>query len=149
MRRNVLLCDREKKAAAVLARSAAGAVNRAKLAGRGGSAEQGQEQTAQYRVFYRILAAQGLLSNGVSRWQGCGQSRSADFQVCCIAGFQTCQPSKFATALSPSTPAHLEVGDTAGLETCATTELADFVKRPGAAGGPGASDSKQNRIFKV
>ncbi len=38
--------------------------------------------------------------------------RSADFQVCCIAGFQTC-----STDLCP---ADLEVGDTAGLETCAT-----------------------------
>jgi hypothetical protein len=40
--------------------------------------------------------------------------RSADFQVCCIAGFQTRWPS------GSRGPADLEVGDTAGLETCAT-----------------------------
>ena len=39
--------------------------------------------------------------------------RSADFQVCCIAGFQT----RYAFAR----PADLEIGDTAGLETCATS----------------------------
>jgi DNA polymerase-4 len=41
--------------------------------------------------------------------------RSADFQVCCIAGFQTrklCDSQRLAD---------LEVGDTAGLETCATS----------------------------
>ena len=41
--------------------------------------------------------------------------RSADFQVCCIAGFQTrkrCDSKHLAD---------LEVGDTAGLETCATS----------------------------
>jgi len=40
---------------------------------------------------------------------------SADFQVCCIAGFQTrkrCDSQRLAD---------LEVGDTAGLETCATS----------------------------
>jgi hypothetical protein len=40
--------------------------------------------------------------------------RSADFPVCCIAGFQTCRP------FESRDPADLEVGDTAGLETCAT-----------------------------
>ena len=51
---------------------------------------------------------------------------SADFQVCCIAGFQTRRPSgrptrKVVSTLLPlSSPADLEVGDTAGLETCAT-----------------------------
>ena len=40
---------------------------------------------------------------------------SADFQVCCIAGFQTCKLCDFQRL------ADLEVGDTAGLETCATS----------------------------
>jgi hypothetical protein len=39
---------------------------------------------------------------------------SADFQVCCVADFQIRKPSKRHRA------ADLEVGDTAGLETCAT-----------------------------
>jgi hypothetical protein len=43
-----------------------------------------------------------------------GMLRSADFQVCCIAGFQTCGAFDVARA------ADLEIGDTAGLETCAT-----------------------------
>src|SRR2546429_211789 len=42
---------------------------------------------------------------------------SADFQVCCIASFQTCD----LAALRPA--ADLEIGDTAGLETCATELL--------------------------
>ena len=40
--------------------------------------------------------------------------RSADFQVCCVAGFQTRCWCNILCA------ADLEVGDTAGLETCAT-----------------------------
>src|SRR5436309_6880874 len=44
-----------------------------------------------------------------------GRNRSsADFQVCCIVGFQTRRPRAAAR------PADLEIGDTAGLETCAT-----------------------------
>jgi hypothetical protein len=39
---------------------------------------------------------------------------SADFQVCCVAGFKT----RRCFTLRGS--ADLEVGDTAGLETCAT-----------------------------
>ena len=52
--------------------------------------------------------------------------RSADFQVCCIAGFQTrSRPAtRNASACSacpkPATAADLEIGDTAGWETCAT-----------------------------
>lgn len=42
--------------------------------------------------------------------------RSADFKVCCVAGFQTCAPHDVAR------PADLEIGDTAGLETCATND---------------------------
>jgi hypothetical protein len=45
---------------------------------------------------------------------------SADFQVCCVADFQIRGPSELYRA------ADLEVGDTAGLETCATT-LARFM----------------------
>src|SRR3984885_1521154 len=41
-----------------------------------------------------------------------GAMRSADFQVCCGAGFQTCW--------AQGSGADLEVGDTEGLETCAT-----------------------------
>ncbi len=41
--------------------------------------------------------------------------RSADFPVCCIAGFPT------RRTRGRSRPADLEIGDTAGLETCATT----------------------------
>jgi hypothetical protein len=40
---------------------------------------------------------------------------SADFQVGCIAGFQTSR--RFAVAIH----ADLEIGDTAGWETCATS----------------------------
>jgi len=39
---------------------------------------------------------------------------SADFQVCWVAGFQT----RRAHSVAP--PADWEIGDTAGLETCAT-----------------------------
>ena len=39
---------------------------------------------------------------------------SADFQVCCVAGFQTRKPYGVVR------PADFEIGDTAGLETCAT-----------------------------
>src|ERR1022692_3030212 len=47
--------------------------------------------------------------------------RSADFQVCCIAGFQTRMPSVNPMPQASARPADLEIGDTAGLETCATT----------------------------
>src|SRR2546422_11582953 len=43
-----------------------------------------------------------------------GTRGSADFQVCCIAGFQTRSPRDHTR------PADLEIGDTAGLETCTT-----------------------------
>jgi hypothetical protein len=42
--------------------------------------------------------------------------RSADFQVCRIAGFQT------GGSHDIERPADLEIGDTAGLETCATKD---------------------------
>ena len=48
-------------------------------------------------------------AHGVTR-----PTRSADFQVCWVAGFQTRAAREFAR------PADLEIGDTAGLETCAT-----------------------------
>jgi len=41
-------------------------------------------------------------------------ARSADFQICCIAGFKTRATHDIASG------ADLEIGDTAGLETCAT-----------------------------
>src|SRR6266545_2817194 len=44
----------------------------------------------------------------------CRVRRSADFQVCCIAGFQT------RRLHDVERHADLEIGDTAGLETCAT-----------------------------
>jgi len=43
-----------------------------------------------------------------------GKPSSADFQVCCVAGFQTRRLHDSRRS------ADLEVGDTAGLETCAT-----------------------------
>ncbi len=46
---------------------------------------------------------------------------SADFQACCIAGFKTCEPSANRPRQILRRPADLEIGDTAGLETCATT----------------------------
>jgi len=46
--------------------------------------------------------------------------RSADFQVCSIAGFQTRAVFVGPARLNLRRPADLEVGDTAGLETCAT-----------------------------
>jgi ATP-dependent helicase/nuclease subunit B len=46
---------------------------------------------------------------------GAASERSADFQVCWVAGAQTRGASDLAR------PADLEIGDTAGLETCATT----------------------------
>ena len=51
------------------------------------------------------------------------QTRSADFQVCCLAGFQTGPGQDVQRA------ADLEIGDTAGLETCATGFCADFSKK--------------------
>ena len=52
--------------------------------------------------------------------QGSRRGRTADFQVCGIAGFQTCEPCKVRTRQSVLHAADLEIGDTAGLETCAT-----------------------------
>ena len=55
-----------------------------------------------------------------------GGHRSADFQICCIAGFQTCKVSWQKRSCSRSDLnvekrfADLAIGDTAGLETCAT-----------------------------
>ena len=54
------------------------------------------------------------------------RQRSADFQVCCVAGFQTCGQRD-----NPRL-ADLEIGVTAGLETCATEGSA-----PGPAQGGG------------
>ncbi len=48
---------------------------------------------------------------------------SADFQVCCIAGFQTCRSHKVARS------ANLEIGDTAGLETRATMPHSTATRR--------------------
>jgi len=46
--------------------------------------------------------------------------RSADFQVCCIAGFPTRVPCEQVTRITWVRSADWEIGDTAGLETCAT-----------------------------
>jgi len=46
--------------------------------------------------------------------------RSADFQVGCIADFQIREPGIVQVALEFWCVADLEIGDTAGLETCAT-----------------------------
>ena len=50
-----------------------------------------------------------------------GDGRSADFQVCCIASFQTCDAREIPSAPVCRSPAGSEAGDTAGWETCATT----------------------------
>jgi hypothetical protein len=50
------------------------------------------------------------------------QTCSADFQVCGVAGFQTGDAAPLRHA------ADLEIGDTAGLETCATPALPAPVK---------------------
>jgi hypothetical protein len=49
-----------------------------------------------------------------------GTARSADFQVGCVADFQIREPRKAQRALDFVRAADLEIGDTAGLETCAT-----------------------------
>jgi hypothetical protein len=48
--------------------------------------------------------------------------RSADFQVCCIAGFQT------RNCANPKRFADLEVGDTADLEVCATMAVSRSIR---------------------
>jgi hypothetical protein len=61
-----------------------------------------------------------MQQNAILRYSAERQSRnqsSADFQVCCVADFQIRSRSVFPRA------ADLEVGDTAGLETCATASL--------------------------
>jgi molybdate transport system substrate-binding protein len=56
-------------------------------------------------------------------------SCTADFQVCCIAGFQTHMPSASPMRSVFSRPADLEIGEpklglpTAGLETCGTMQV--------------------------
>jgi hypothetical protein len=45
---------------------------------------------------------------------------SADLRVCCIAGFQTGAVQERPGRSNLRRPADLEIGDTAGLETCAT-----------------------------
>ena len=46
--------------------------------------------------------------------------RSADFPVCCIAGFLTCGALQYPARSKFSEPADLEIGDTADSEVCAT-----------------------------
>src|SRR6266540_4536475 len=47
-------------------------------------------------------------------------TRSADFPVCRIAGFQTCERQEFSRALRLPIPCRLEIGDTADWKVCAT-----------------------------
>ena len=71
-----------------------------------------------------ILA--GAPQNAILRYSTARRSRnqsSADFQVCCVADFQIRSPSALYRA------ADLEVGDTAGLETCATLNTCCFSNR--------------------
>jgi len=56
--------------------------------------------------------------------EGGALHRSSDFQVCCIAGFQTRGPAPVSTPSSSRRPADLEIGDTVGLETCVTGSVA-------------------------
>ena len=63
------------------------------------------------------LALADVLQNAILRYSAARRRRnesSADFQVCCVADFQIRRPSELHRA------ADLEVGDTAGAETCAT-----------------------------
>lgn len=54
-----------------------------------------------------------------------GGQRSADFQVCGVRRFPNLQPFRYSQDLADSArAADLEVGDTAGLETCATLTAA-------------------------
>jgi hypothetical protein len=55
---------------------------------------------------------------------------SADFPVCCVTGFQTRGASDSSSVFSSRSAADLEVGDTAGLETCATVPFMGKGKRP-------------------
>jgi hypothetical protein len=57
-------------------------------------------------------------------------ARSADFQVCCIAGFQTRHPRNVPHA------ADKEVGDTAGSETCATPFMLEGIQARTAQASP-------------
>ena len=47
--------------------------------------------------------------------------RSAGFQACCVAGFQTRGSREAGRAHDFGRTADLEIGDTAGLETCGTS----------------------------
>src|SRR2546427_288822 len=55
--------------------------------------------------------------------------RSADFQVGCIADFQIREPGIVQVALEFWCLADLEIGDTAGLETCATRTVSGCAAR--------------------
>jgi hypothetical protein len=49
--------------------------------------------------------------------------RSADLRICCLAGFKTRVPSAGSTRSNLQRAADLEIGDTAGSETCATLRV--------------------------
>jgi len=59
-------------------------------------------------------------NKGEERTCHSGRQRSADFQVCRIAGFKTCERPSYPMRFESLRPADLEIGDTVGLETCAT-----------------------------
>ena len=72
------------------------------------------------------LALADVPQNTILRYSAARPSRnqsSADFQVCCVADFQIRRLSELHRA------ADLEVGDTAGLETCATASVDAFRSR--------------------
>jgi len=105
------------------------------LAGAGREA-QGVAQICNlpYRRFVIGCASESLSAvaladrpqNAILRYSAARQSRnqsSADFQVCCVADFPIRRPSKLRRT------ADLEVGDTAGLETCATASVDAFRSR--------------------
>jgi len=72
------------------------------------------------------LALAAALQNEILRYSAarhCRNQSSADFQVCCVADFPIRRPSKLRRT------ADLEVGDTAGLETCATASVDAFRSR--------------------
>jgi hypothetical protein len=65
-----------------------------------------------------MTAVETAMSTAQPTAQPRGNQGSADFQVCRVAGFQTRTPFLISRS------ADLEIGDTAGLETCATAKCA-------------------------
>src|SRR5438093_13481117 len=63
----------------------------------------------------------GLLTKWIPRHDVCRQDRSAGFQTCCIADFQSAARPRPARAFGLVAPAGWKPCDTADWETCATS----------------------------